>query len=159
MILRRCPQCDHVRLEGPFTVCTQCQVLTWPGRRIRLGSVGAAVLARLAVSRRAVSTNELVDWVYGDDEDGGPLWAADCIRNSIHTIRRRTRHLICPFRVMTHGRGIGYSILLNSNAAPLTDAVHTHSHVGEARLPAGTLAMAGVLASCQAPALFLEATR
>jgi len=62
--------------------------------------VGVSTL--LAVSGRIVSMAELVDWIYGDDPDGGPDDPEQTIRDAI----RRLRRLGLPIK--THGVRRGF---------------------------------------------------
>lgn len=45
------------------------------------------IAALLAAAPKPVMLNELVDFVWGDDEDGGPDSAAKCIDVAIHKVR------------------------------------------------------------------------
>ena len=55
----------------------------------------------LGVNRgRTVSRTEMVDWIYGEEEDGGPLWADKSLDIGIMHLRRRG----VPIENV-HGRG------------------------------------------------------
>ena len=38
---------------------------------------------------RPATIDELIDWIYGDKEDGGPDYAGDCIRVAINGLRKK----------------------------------------------------------------------
>lgn len=70
------------------------------------GSVRSLVLSRLARGAGAVVTYEALHAAaYGDDPDGGPLSARECLRVMIRRIRRD----LPPGAVTTH-HGLGYSM-------------------------------------------------
>jgi len=56
-----------------------------------------------ATPGRIVSTDQLIDWLYGEDPDGGPLDARCCIAVAVHHLRRRG----VPIRSHGH-RGYSY---------------------------------------------------
>jgi hypothetical protein len=51
-------------------------------------SLGARLLAALRHSPGALRRNELVEYIYGDDPDGGPLWAPTMITVTVHRLRK-----------------------------------------------------------------------
>lgn len=51
---------------------------------------------------QVIPASTLIDWLYGDDEDGGPEWARNNIRVAIHKLRQR------GVPIKTHGWS-GYS--------------------------------------------------
>lgn len=58
----------------------------------------------IAAMPRTVRKWELIDCVYGEDFDGGPMCAEKCIDVYIHHARRVAR--FCGLRIVTaHGRG------------------------------------------------------
>lgn len=158
MILRTCHICRAARFEGLFSVCATCRVLTWPGRRIPLGAISALVLERLAMARGYVSTAELIDYVYGEREDGGPLTADGCIHRAIWEIRRRMAGKIAPFRIENR-KNIGYCIAQVATQPALTNVVQIRDHVGTARLSAGVFPIGRARGDARGPALFSGAPR
>ena len=154
MIIRRCPTCNAVRLEGLFTLCVPCGVLTWPGRRVTLGPVTARVLERLALARRGyVNTGELIAHVYGDCEDGGPLTANKSIHSAVSSIRAKLIGRSAPFRIENAPRH-GYCLVPVAGGITLTNAPHNVHHVGKARLSAGVIPIGRERGETLAPALF-----
>ncbi len=53
-----------------------------------------------------VSMASLIDWIYGEDEDGGPLHAKESVREAIWRLRKE------GFRISKRygGRGAGYTL-------------------------------------------------
>ncbi|HEY1887556.1 MAG TPA: helix-turn-helix domain-containing protein [Roseiarcus sp.] len=51
-------------------------------------SPGARLLAALRHSPGALRRHELVEYIYGDDPDGGPLWAPTMITVTVHRLRK-----------------------------------------------------------------------
>ena len=44
----------------------------------------------LAVERgRVISTEQLIDWLYGDDPNGGPVFARECVAVAVLRLRAR----------------------------------------------------------------------
>ena len=46
------------------------------------------LLAALRHSPGALRRNELVEYIYGDDPEGGPLWAPTIITVTVHRLRK-----------------------------------------------------------------------
>lgn len=154
MILRNCPVCSHIRLEGAFTLCTTCRVVTWPGRRCRVGMLEACVLERLMLARGGfVSLYDLIDYTYGDREDGGPLSADKNMLQAVYRIRSRLIAKGAPFLIETVKRQ-GYRLIIEAGDLPLTFALHNGAHVGKARLSAGVIPIGRERGETLAPALF-----
>lgn len=64
-------------------------VLEANGKRVTLPPKAGAALARLFAARGGyVPTKDMINAVYGDCEDGGPLTADNCIRVTMHRSRR-----------------------------------------------------------------------
>jgi hypothetical protein len=53
-----------------------------------LGASQSRLLAALRHSSGALRRNELVEYIYGDDPDGGPLWAPTMITVTVHRLRK-----------------------------------------------------------------------
>ncbi|WP_341914570.1 hypothetical protein [Ferrovibrio terrae] len=53
----------------------------------KTGYVEKGLLA--ALSEGPQTTERLIDAIWGDDPDGGPVWAGDCVRNAARRLRRR----------------------------------------------------------------------
>jgi hypothetical protein len=72
------------------------------------GAVTSAVLKHLRASgSKWSSVQELVDVVYGDSEEGGPLWADTVIQVTMFRLRQR------GLMIETHSRGrraLGYRL-------------------------------------------------
>ena len=62
-------------------------------------------VARVLNARRGcwITMKEIVDDVYGDDEDGGPLDAKSVVRQTIHRLKRKGWPIVNNLR--------GYSLL------------------------------------------------
>jgi hypothetical protein len=58
------------------------------GGRSSAGARQSRLLAALRHSPGALRRNELVEYVYGDDPDGGPLWAPTTITVTVHRLRK-----------------------------------------------------------------------
>lgn len=161
MILRRCNSCDHMAADfEAFSLCVKCRALRWYCTKMRLSKNRAALLHSLATSKAGRSISELVDAVYGDREDGGPLTANLCIRVTIRRLRLALFDIGAPFTIHTEApksNNSKYSIRLNFGNVPAKIGVQNQPHVGETRLPAGLPAIAGALAKTQSPALFVGA--
>jgi len=52
------------------------------------GARQSRLLAALRHSPGALRRNELVEYVYGDDPEGGPLWAPTTITVAVHRLRK-----------------------------------------------------------------------
>lgn len=76
--------------------------------RITLWPHAFTLVAAIIVSPYNLTTHELVDIVYGSDlPEGGPIWAACCIRNYAMIARRKLR----PLGITFYGhRGTGYRL-------------------------------------------------
>lgn len=68
------------------------------GKRVEVSDKQGAVLARLFTARERVSTNDLIDTVYFDDPEGGPLCADICIRAFAHRLRKNLRTIRASVR-------------------------------------------------------------
>jgi len=68
------------------------------------GARQSRLLAALRQSPGALRRNELVDYVYGDDPGGGPLWAPTMITVTVHRLRK-SGHKIMPGRPGPLGPG------------------------------------------------------
>ncbi len=52
------------------------------------GASQSRLLAALRHSPGALRRNELVEYIYGDDPEGGPLWAPTIITVAVHRLRK-----------------------------------------------------------------------
>ncbi|MGI9485420.1 MAG: hypothetical protein ACR2RF_05970 [Geminicoccaceae bacterium] len=93
------------------------RMFIWPryalevdGKRVRLPSIAGAAVARLfIVQGHFVPTQLLIDAVYYDDPEGGPLTANNCIRVMLH----RMRKLLAKVDVQLDGcQGTGFRLRL-----------------------------------------------
>lgn len=82
--------------------------LKWSGGGVSLSPNQATILFRLAlVQGSIVSTDELVDWLHGDCENGGPDGAYNVLSVHLNKLRRAPVEAGFPGHVRTsHGRGI-----------------------------------------------------
>jgi DNA-binding response OmpR family regulator len=81
--------------------------LEWADQKISLSPDQAAVIGVLSKGA-LVSTNDLIDVVYGDREDGGPLHATRVIYVKICHLRKKLADT--PFRIITNGCA-GYRLI------------------------------------------------
>ncbi len=51
--------------------------------------VQAAILGHLMLAAGPLTSDELVDLVYGHDPEGGPLSSRDCIKVAVHFLRQK----------------------------------------------------------------------
>jgi hypothetical protein len=56
------------------------------------------LLAALRHSPGALRRDELVEYIYGDDPDGGPLWAPTMITVTVHRLRKSGHKIISGHR-------------------------------------------------------------
>ena len=80
------------------------------GKRVRLPSIAGAAIARLfTVEGHFVPTKLLIEAVYYDDPEGGPLCADICVRVMLH----RMRKLLAKVDVHLDGcQGTGFRLRL-----------------------------------------------
>ncbi|MGI9492579.1 MAG: hypothetical protein ACR2QF_09295 [Geminicoccaceae bacterium] len=74
------------------------------GKRFRLPDRVGAAVARLFQARGYVDREELIEAVYYDDPNGGPLWAEGCLQQFLYRVNvmlvSTTAHIECAY-----GRG------------------------------------------------------
>lgn len=72
--------------HGDVSVDLGTSVLSRGGRSVCISPMQARTLYRLLLSincEYGVSRLDLIDWLYGDSPDGGPLVAAGCVRTRL----------------------------------------------------------------------------
>ena len=114
-ILRRCPCCNSVAITVDGVTFAPDHVL-WDGGEYRWSArrSQAAIMWLLAARRGAiVSFPEIVDWIYADDPDGGPLDVRNCVDIAIVRLRRALREAGAPIEIHTHW-GRGYELIIHS---------------------------------------------
>jgi hypothetical protein len=76
-----------------------------------VGARQSRLLAALRHSSGALRRSELVAYIYGDDPEGGPLWAPTLITMIVHRLRK-SGHKIMPGRPGPLGPGAsgGYEL-------------------------------------------------
>lgn len=81
--------------------------LCWDGGAVYITPQTAKVMLRLTLAGGAsVSADEFIDWLYGDDVDGGPDDAEGTARAFIHQLQRALRNAAFPGEVRNqHGHG------------------------------------------------------
>lgn len=119
VIITRC-DCRqlHVRLPG-FTV--DCHSVRWGGGACRLAAQQMKIVRLLAFrfGTGPVPGAELVSWVWGEEDGGGPLYAAEIIASQMARIRRRM--VAAGFQGQIINRfGFGYELELPKRPSPLT---------------------------------------
>ena len=69
------------------------------------------LLAALRHSPGALRRNELVEYIYGDDPNGGPLWAPTMITVTVHRLRKSGHKIMSGRRRPLGGAPIaGYEL-------------------------------------------------
>lgn len=105
---RYCSVCKSTHIER-WGVSLVCRRLAWDGGHVDLTPTQRALLWRLMLANRGLrlTTPELIDSVWGDDEDGGPLAARIAIGVHLHRLRVILREARAPVNVPcgTGGRG------------------------------------------------------
>jgi hypothetical protein len=98
---------------GVLNVVRTRALLHYLRRRSHPNQVMLAVSTLLAVEYpRIISTRELVDYIYGDAPDGGPLSAHRCVHHAVRRLRAR------GLPIKTHGeRGYSYDPAALADAA------------------------------------------
>ncbi len=112
--------------SNAFVPLREPNPLLWPPQPAKI----FAMLERAGGA--PVSVPELIEGIWGDDEDGGPLAAMDIIKTQICRIRKRlagSRH-----RIVTVPRR-GYRLVVCDNDAGDPFASVAHGMVGERPLP------------------------
>jgi hypothetical protein len=88
MTMTMTDQLVRITTKGMLRALGDVQV----GRRLRqspsAGARQSRLLAALRQSPGALRWKELVEYVYGDDPDGGPLWAPRTITVAVHRLRK-----------------------------------------------------------------------
>jgi hypothetical protein len=75
------------------------------------GARQSRLLAALRPSPGALRWNELVEYIYGDDPDGGPLWAPRTITVAVHRLRKRGHKIMSGRRgPLSPGPMVGYAL-------------------------------------------------
>lgn len=87
--------------------CAPRYTLEWADKKISLSPDLGTMIGNLAKGA-IVSTNDLIDSVYGDREDGGPLCANKSIHTKICHLRKKLANT--PFRIITNGTS-GYRLI------------------------------------------------
>lgn len=87
-------------------------VVSWDGRTVALKRTEARLLgAMVDAYGRVVRREALVDAVWGDDPDGGPMSAMNGISVLVHSLRRRLAGAGFPGAVRTWPRS-GYELVI-----------------------------------------------
>lgn len=121
MILRRCKQCRGLIYERDgLSVDPGCGSVTWKDQLL-IGyisgprkAVGLRMLAFLMLGRR-LSTDELVQILYGDDESGGPDNARHVISATLCVLRRKVLARAPAVSIETV-QGRGYQLQISEAA-------------------------------------------
>jgi DNA-binding response OmpR family regulator len=72
-----------------LTMCRTKRWATFEGRGIALSPRETEVLWTLVVTGRRLSSDDLIDCLYGENANGGPDDAAGCISQFIHRLRHK----------------------------------------------------------------------
>ncbi len=99
------PRIDGVELDPVRRTLSRGGVAV----RLRSSEWGLAVLLARRFGR-PVSGAAILDWLYGDREDGGPDWAADCVRAFVCRLRAALRKIGAPVEIVTVWGG-GYGMV------------------------------------------------
>src|SRR5215472_2797458 len=97
----------NVTLMGAQPICESCgQPVIQPTELPSLPPIKQRIFD--AVRRRpGITAQELRDWVWADDIDGGPLTDTKCLH--VHVAQLNT--LLRPLGIMVRSQGGGYQIL------------------------------------------------
>lgn len=86
--------------------------LCWDGGAVYVPPQMAKIVLRLALAKgAAVTVDELIDWLYGDDVDGGPDDAVGVTRVHLHKLQRTLSEAGFPGAV-TNQHGRGHSLIM-----------------------------------------------
>lgn len=104
-------------IEGLILDPDYLRVTTPCGKSIRLTPSEFGLFKLLAEATSTVPTQKLVDDLYGDDPDGGPLYANTNAKVFIHQIRKK---LASSNIEIINVLGLGYTLGLKSEGARRT---------------------------------------
>lgn len=80
----RCRLCRGIIIKDPIAVCPNCRLGHWGDRRYYITPLEARVAFAIAAGcGRNVHVNEIIDWLWGDDADGGPDDASHAVRSAV----------------------------------------------------------------------------
>ena len=85
------------------------------GEVIHLSPTESVIMACLLSAKTSVTIKELIDVVYGDDPEGGPLAASNCIRVMMCNLRRKLQR---KGVYITGKCWQGYRLVEKAKAAP-----------------------------------------
>lgn len=105
MIVGKCQWCQNVIPLEPVAICKTCCLGKWGGAVRSISWLQAEIGEVITLADgRPVTLSEVVDWVWGDDEGGGPDDAKTFVGVAIHHLRfRHGAHWI-----ESAGRGQGW---------------------------------------------------
>ena len=69
---------------------------------VRLGPVEVRILDALLGRERIVYMDEIMEHVWGEDEEGGPLTGAENVRVIMCNIRKKLAKSCIPWRIVSH---------------------------------------------------------
>lgn len=97
-----CPKCQTISHSG---LSVGAASVTWRDEEVRLTGQEAIIL-RTIIARRFASVGQLIDALYWDDPEGGPLAPENVVSVLIVHLRRKLRRAGLPFEIRTEwGRG------------------------------------------------------
>lgn len=110
--------CQHCRapLDVPgITIDEAAAQIVWRGKAVRFGRSEMRIIAMMRRHPgRYVSRGELIEFLFGDDPDGGPEWVSHGIAVRMHRIRARLKG--APIAVESC-KGKGYRLVVIGEAA------------------------------------------
>ena len=122
VIIGRCSACRGVMVRVPVAICTSCQLGHWGGRRWHLSRQEAVVAHLIAVGAgRCLHFNELIDWLWADDESGGPDHADEAVRHAVWRLKRQ-----CGADWIENEHGHGWRLNMAAPHIPLRSVRTRH---------------------------------
>jgi len=107
-----CPHCEAVWNAEGVRIDPHRRRASWRGGEVQVKGKQARLLAALASTPgRVVARDRIVDALWGDQTDGGPLGAHRVLYEHIRSLRRRLAGAGFPGSIVNH-HGVGYELVL-----------------------------------------------
>jgi DNA-binding response OmpR family regulator len=75
------------------------------------------ILDTIAQGGNYARVTDIIDRLYGEDEEGGPLYARECVRVTVHRLRRKLKPYGIEIRTVDRpGRGGGSAAYILTEA-------------------------------------------
>ena len=120
MKLVRCHKCRNVKLlAGELSIDAGCGLIAWAAGAAKVAPGEASILLRLALNPGGiVPMLAIIEWLYGEREDGGPDDAPRAVWQRIHKLRHRLNAERFPGVIISHGSTRGYSLYFWCSGQP-----------------------------------------